>query len=225
LKKYLLLFIVFASFVSISSIEGIAQNISDTQVTIKMRNLGSDPSTGGSVANITITTNNIGNLVYVEDYYSVDSYGQPIFCCSSRYEAVMKDYIVAFDLKRPDHDKRRRWSFVNSKILLDRVIVYDARTGISGTYKSPVQEIPSYTNNSDVSAGRIKQEKQRIIEQYIDIVHDTNNNTNDIINIENIRPMYNVTNIEKKTQKVSAIGMPVVILMILSAYIFKRMNI
>lgn len=69
-----------------------------------------------------------------------------------------------------------------------------------------------------------KSDNQRITQQFVDLVHE-DNNTNGIINIGNIRPKYNVTNIEGTTQKVSSIGIPVVILMILSAYIFKRMNI
>ncbi len=223
MKKYLLLSIIFVCFVSIFSIEGVAQNTSDTQVTIRIRNLGTDPSTGGTTANITITTNKIGNMTYVEEYYSVDSYGQPKFCCDSRYEVIMKDYIVSFDLKRPDHDHWQEWSFLKSKILLDRDIIYYARTGISGTFKSPVPEISSNINNSVVSAGRIRSDNQRINQQFVDIVHE-DNNTNGMINIREIRPMYNVTSIEGMSKKVPMIGISVGIMLILSVFIFKRMN-
>lgn len=223
MKKYLLLSIIFACFVTIFSIQGVAQNTSDTQVSIRIRNLGLDISTGGTTANITITTNKIGDMTYVEEYYSVDSYGQPKFCCDSRHEVIMKDYIVSFDLKRPDHDHWQKWSSVNSKILLDREIIYYARTGISGNYKSPVPEISSNTSNSVTSAGRIKSGNQRITQQFVDIVHE-DNNTNGMINIRNIRPMYNVTIIEGTSQKVPMIGIPVGIILILSVYIFKRIN-
>lgn len=222
MKKYLLLSIVFAIFVSIFSIEGIAQNATDIQVTIKMRNLGFDPSSGGTKTNITITTNKIGNLVYVEDYYSSNSYGQPNFYSGNRYEVAMNGYIVSFDLKRPNNNHWQAWSLVKSKILLDGVIVYDTWTGTSGTYKSFGPDISTNKNNSVASAGKMRSD-QRLPEQFVDPVHD-DSNANDTNNVGNIRPMYNITNLGGTTQKTPAIGIPVIIIVILSVYMFKRMN-
>lgn len=222
MKKYLLFGIIFVIFVSIFSIEGIAQDASDTQVTIKMRNLGNDPSSGGTIANITVIMNRTGKLAYVEEYYS-GSYAQPNFCCGSRYETVMNDYTVSFDLKRPDDNKNKLWIYVKSKVLLDGVVVYEEWTGTGGTYKSLLPEEPTNNNNSVVPTVRIKPVNPRPTEQYVDTVHD-DNSTSGTNNIGNMKPMYNVTYVEGKTQNLPAIGIPVIIIVILSVYMFNKRN-
>ncbi len=218
MKKYILLSIAFVILISIFSIEVIAQESSDVQVVIKMRNLGADRSTGGTKSNITIALDKIGTLVYVEEYYS-GSYEQPNYCCSSRYETIMKDYLVSFDLGRPASDHWQRWSLVKSKILLDKVIIYEEWTGRGGTYRS------GSTKNNSSSSEKITSVSPKITEQ-VDNTY-VYNNTNDKV-IENVIQMYNDTlndtKPERTTREVPSIGIPVIIMVILSVYLFKRMN-
>lgn len=218
----LLIFVIFIVSISTFSIEGIALDPSDTQVSIKMRGMGSDPSTGGSRVNITITTNMIGNLVYVEEYYTPGSSGTPNFCCGSRYESIMNDYTISFDLKRPDHDHWQKWSLVKSKVLIDGVIVYDAWTGTGGTYKSFNPETSSDKNNSVAPVEKIKPDKPKATEQFADIVHE-DNSTDGINDIGNMKPMYNISSAEG-TKQVPMIGMSTIIILMLSISIFRRMN-
>ena len=200
-----------------SLFEGIALDPNDIQVTIKMRSMGSDPSTGGTKANITITTNLIGNLVYAEEYYSPGSSGVQNFCCGSRYESIMNDYTISFDLKRPNHDHWQKWSLVKSKVLIDGVIVYEAWTGTGGTYRSFSPETSSIKNNSATNTGTIT-------EQYGNIVSE-DNNTGAKKNIGDIIQIYNGTNVERTNEKIPMIGLSAIIIVILSAYILRRMNI
>lgn len=159
MRKFSVMTIFFVGIVILSlfSMVGGAQvtqpSTNEVQVTIKSKNWGPDPAWGGSRATITVTTNKIGNLVYVEEYYGVGSDGQPKFYSGNRYENAMKDYTVTFDLIRPDHDHRQAWSTIKAKVLLDKDIIYETWINTSGTYKSFVGRTAWY-NDSAMQIGK-----------------------------------------------------------------------
>lgn len=154
MRKFLAILLISAIYVALFSIVGIAeQNIGDVQVTLKSKNLGRDPAWGGDRATITITTNKIGNLIYVEEYYGTGSDGQPKFYQGGRYETAMNDYTVTFDMNRPNSKQKQYWSTIKSKVMLDKVLVYEVWINTSGTYKSFTGRT-AWANNSAIDIGK-----------------------------------------------------------------------
>lgn len=150
----LTILLVSVAIAALLSMVGVAQqNTSDVQVTLKSKNWGPDPTWGGSRATITITTNKMGNLVYIEEYYSTGSDGQPKLYQGNRHEEVMKDYTVTFDVNRPNHKHNQYWSTIKALVRLDNVNVYEVWINTSGTYKSFTGRA-IWQNNSVVDIGK-----------------------------------------------------------------------
>jgi hypothetical protein len=146
--------LVSVAVAALLSTVGVAQqNTSDVQVTLKSKNWGPDPTWGGSRATITIATNKMGKLVYNEEYYGTDSDGQPKLYQGNRYETVMTDYTVTFDVMRPDHHRHQSWTMIKSLVMLDNVNVYEVWINTSGTYKSFTGRA-IWQNNSVIDIGK-----------------------------------------------------------------------
>lgn len=161
MKRFLTTFLVIIAIVislSVSStaqVNSTGQSVSNIQVTLKSKNWGPDPTWGGSRATITLTTNKMGNLAYVEEYYSIDSYGQPNFFSGNRHEEEMKDYTVSFDIVRPKNNHKQDWSLIKSKVIIDRVVAYEVWINTSGTYKSFTGKAVWFNNSTiDIGKGR-----------------------------------------------------------------------
>jgi len=153
MKRFLTIFLVGIAIVTLFAVIATAQSEDEIQVTLKSKNLGPDPAWGGSRATITITTNKIGDLTYVEEYYGVGGDGKPKFFNGNRHEEVMKDYTTSFDLIRPDHDHKQSWSMIKSKVIFDKVMVYEVWINTSGTYRSFTGRA-GWFNNSTIEIGK-----------------------------------------------------------------------
>lgn len=157
MKRFLITFLVGITIVTLFSMSSIAQSVAqsaeDVQVTLKSKNWGPDPNWGGSRATITITTNKIGSLAYVEEYYSVAADGQPKFFSGNRHEEEIKDYTTVFDIIRPKNNHYQDWSLIKSKVILDKIVVYEVWINTSGTYRSFVGRV-AWVNNSTIDIGK-----------------------------------------------------------------------
>ncbi len=153
MKKFLATLLVGITIVMLFSVSATALSTDDVQVTLKSKNWGPDPNWGGSRATITITTNKMGSLAYVEEYYGVSADGQPKFFSGNRHEEEMSGYTTMFDLIRPKNNHNQDWSMIKSKVILDKVVVYETWINTSGTYRSFVGRA-AWVNNSVVDIGK-----------------------------------------------------------------------
>ena len=153
LKSIMAVSLVSIIIVILLSGSSMALNVSDVQVTLKSKNFGPDPNWGGSRANILITMNKMGNLTYIENYYSTDASGQPKLYSGNRNEVAMQDYTVSFDVIRPNKRHEQEWSMIKSTIILDRVTVYEVWINTSGTYRSFTGR-QAWANSSTVDIGK-----------------------------------------------------------------------
>lgn len=210
MKRFLTIFSIGIAIVILLSVSSIAQT-DDVQVTLKSKNWGPDQNLGGSRATITITTNKIGNLTYVEEYYGTDSDGQPKFFSGNRHEEEMKNYATSFDLVRPKNNHLQAWSLIKSKVILDRVVAYEVWINTSGTYRSFTGRAAWFNNSSfDIGKGRPTiQKKEPFNPMNTAAANDTENVT-----------VNNVAIVE--TQKSPMLGTYTVIGIILSVYAFTR---
>ncbi len=222
--------IIVSLIASLFSMTGSAQvsqpSTNIVQVTIKSKNWGPDPAWGGSRATITVTTNKLGNMVYVEEYYGVSSGGEPKYYSGNRYENNLKDYTVTFDLIRPDHDHRQAWSQIKAKVLIDKEIIYENWINTSGTYKSFTGRSAWYNDSAmEIGKGRPVVQKREPFDPMssatatpTEVGNDAENNGND----KNVN-----SNVDNGTdiivpEKSPMLGIIVVISILLSVYILRR---
>jgi len=79
---------------------------------------GSNMSVDINLSNMDIS--NIKNIVYVENYYSVDSYNMPTFYASRRYEtAKISNYIYFFILRPYEGAAGKFYSLVESIVVIN----------------------------------------------------------------------------------------------------------
>ncbi len=202
--------IVSAIIILLFSGSSMALDASDVQVILKSKNLGPNPSFGGNDANILITLNKMGKLVYIEEYYGTDFEGEPKFYSGNRKETVMQDYTVSFDLIRPGSKHDQYWSMIKSTIILDNVIIYDIWINTTGTYKSsPGRQ--TWFNNSTIDIGKGKPiiQKKEPFRPTVP-VEILNNTSNDTVN--------NGTDAKESTM----LEISTVIVTIFSVYMFRK---
>lgn len=210
------IFLISVTIVTLFSMICVADpNMNDIQVTLKSKNWGPDPTSGGSRATITITINKMGKMVYLEEYYGVDGSGQPKLYSGNRYETNMKDYIVSFDLNRPTSRRNQEWQTIKAKVLLDNVVVYEIPINTSGTYKSFVGRA-IWLNSSDINIGKGRPviQKKESFDPTGGVAGTQTNSTENVVN--------NGTNII--VPKSPLLDIPVVIAILFAVYICFRLE-
>jgi len=196
---------------SISSVQSQVVDVNTVQVILKSQNLGIDKNFGVYRANITITTNKIGNLTYREAFYYTDyTSGQQTFYQTKSYDIVMKDYTVSFLVSRPGlKSERDRWNSIKATVILDKNVVFETWISQSGTYKSFAAGKERFTNESIIQIGKTRP----IVEKRPSIFMTPNININDT---EGERG--NSTD----TKQSPIFEAPAVITIIFSVYVFVR---
>lgn len=80
-----------------------------------------------STAHMVINISNLdpGNVVYVEDYYQIDSSDKPNFYASRRFEKNISGDNLSFDLYRPsDRHGSGGYTFVDIRVLNNKVVTF-----------------------------------------------------------------------------------------------------
>jgi hypothetical protein len=211
----LVMFLIGATYVILFSMVSVAQQNTDAiQVTLKSKNLGLDPVWGGDKATITLTINKMGNLTYIEEYYGMDSYGQPNLYQAGRHEAVMSDYTITFDMNRPNKKHGLYWSLIKSKVMLDKVTVYETWINTSGTYRSFTGRSAWFNNSTiDVGKGRPAIQKR---ESFDPTVANATSQINDTENVTD-----NSTKVIVP-EKASMLEVPLIIAILFAVYVFSH---
>lgn len=140
MKKILMVILMIILFFSISSM---AEQSPD--IILRTKYLYLDKNFNGHRVLINITVNNIDNtkhLAYVEEYYRIDSDGNPALINSGRYyDNIMVTNFISFEIIRPKKGSAGTgYSLIKGVILLDNQRIFETWINSSGTYKSAVSQ-------------------------------------------------------------------------------------
>lgn len=84
---------------------------------------------------VNITTDVIGNLAYIEEYYSVDSYGQPKPYGGIRHEEDLTTNTISFDIMRPRDKEGKEYTSIKAKVIMDNKAIFEEWIPVGSTYK------------------------------------------------------------------------------------------
>lgn len=89
-------------------------------VLIKSLNRGIDKDSGKQIVWVNITTNKIGRMIYVEEYFSKNETGQ-LKLDSRRmyYNDTMKDNTLVLQIKRPMDKDGKSYAYINAMVFLN----------------------------------------------------------------------------------------------------------
>lgn len=108
-----------------TDVEDTFQYKDHTKMSIRTKNLGRDRNWNAQKVLINITINRLGNLTYIEEYFSVDSHSQPKFYSSQiHYESKLTKGNISFEILRP---RKNLKTFILTKgiIILDGKMIYE----------------------------------------------------------------------------------------------------
>ena len=72
---------------------------------------------------VTLTNINSGNIIYLENYFQIDSYGKPKFYASRRFEINTNKTNISFDLYRPRDDMGGIYFLIEKRIINNKNII------------------------------------------------------------------------------------------------------
>jgi len=150
---------------------------------------------------VNITLDTVGNLAYVEEYYSVDSYGQPKPFGGIRHDEALTTNEVSFDIMRPRDKEGKEYTSMKAKVTLDNKLIFEEWVPLGSTFKINNLKKPQKNVTSRPVPGVVK--KQTVLEKP--------NNTASKTMIE--------------APQAPGFGMVTVIVIVLSICIYRRKNI
>lgn len=107
-----------------------------------------DQNFNAHVVDVNITVDTIGNLTYLEEYFAVDSYGQPLHYDGIRHEETLKTNSVTFSIMRPRDKQGREYTSIETKVLMENKVIFDEWIPIGSTYR--VNNLKNVTKNRTV---------------------------------------------------------------------------
>lgn len=144
--KKLSIIVILLSFI----LMGLAK--ADSVQYIKIKSLGLDKSYNAFIMAINITTDNVGNLTYMENYYTVDSYDNPKLYTNTRYETVLTSNSAYFEIMRPRDKSGKVYSLIKVTVLLNKNIIFEEWVPLGGiVYKMGSSRNSSYDNNTNMT--------------------------------------------------------------------------
>ncbi len=195
---------VLITAILILSIGGVSQE--DAKVSITTKYLGVDKNWNTLKVLVNITISGLGHLMYIEEYYSIDSNSNPKFFSSSRYhDSNLTGNKLSFEILRPKAAKS--YSLIKSVVLLDNKIVFEKWYSLKKQDKWIVDKLEKKEANV---TGENKTEKMKEAFNY------TSENT--IPGVNNITPNTNVSEVHKTP----GLGITAIAIIIFMVYIGKR---
>lgn len=129
-KKILILVLTTALLLSVLSVCSTAQT-GDITVRFQIKSVGFDQNMNSYRLQVNISANTPGNVVYLEEYYTVDSERHPKYQTNSRTEAgdLVKTgsaYNTSFEILRPVPHGGKTYTLIKAIVILDgyRVLEY-----------------------------------------------------------------------------------------------------
>lgn len=130
LKNILAVVIVTVILLSLIPVSGTAQQ-GDVHVRFQTKYLEFDKNMNSYKLLVNISTDKPGHVVYLEEYYTVDSNSNPKFVSSGRFDGgelvkTSSSYNASFEILRPVSHGGKTYTLAKSVILLDnqRVLEY-----------------------------------------------------------------------------------------------------
>lgn len=132
---FLIAFIVFLVFSTISTAEQTANNTEIISINIKY--LGIDKNLSAEKSFVNITMNRSGNLTYMEEYYMVDNHGNLKLDSSNRYyDGVITNNTVSFEISRARSKPEKMYSSIKGIVVFNNSTVFAAWLPMNKSYKS-----------------------------------------------------------------------------------------
>lgn len=162
MKKILSAVFVAAMLLSIIDISMIyaanADNTQNIQIILRTKYLYFDKLYNGHRIQINISSNTQGNLTYMEEYYIIDSNGNPRMVNSGRYyDGPLINNFISFEILRPKKGAND-YSMIKGIVLVDGQRIFEPWINSSATYKYGVNGVNS---NSNSSVKKIKPDIQK----------------------------------------------------------------
>lgn len=132
--------LIFAILSAADSVE--QQNTSEnitvktkTIFSIKTKSLGINRDLNLQKILVNITTERLGHLTYIENYYSVDFEGNPKFYSSGRYyDQKITSSKISFEILRPRRG-RKTYTLLEAKVMIDNKTIFEDFIVSGKTYK------------------------------------------------------------------------------------------
>lgn len=160
LKKILSIVFMAAMLLSIIDISMIyaanADNTQNIQIILRTKYLFFDRQFNGHRIQINISSNTQGNVAYMEEYYVIDSNGNPRMVNSGRYyDGPLTNNFISFEILRPKKGAND-YSMIKGIVLIDGQRIFEPWITSSATYKYGVNG-----NSSSSSVKKIKPDIQK----------------------------------------------------------------
>lgn len=154
----------------------------DTIIILKTKFLGLDKNLNAYRVTINITTNKLGSLTYIENYYYLDSNGKPtkIYSSNIYYDNILTNYNISFQILRPRNKLKSEYNLIEGIVILNNETITYGNISSAGTYRS-------YDNSTNNNYSLVV--AQRLAYEY------NKSNTKKIIRTSDILGKPNVTSI------------------------------
>ena len=112
-----------------------ADNTSNVQIILRTKYLYFDKIYNGHRIQINISSNTQGALTYMEEYYVIDSNGDPRMVNTGRYyDGALTNNFVSFEILRPKKGAND-YSMIRGVVLIDGQRIFEPWINSSATYK------------------------------------------------------------------------------------------
>lgn len=145
MKKFLIILTIIILMISIVGV------IEDANIVIRARTVGIDENESKEITIIDISTNKLGQLKYIEWYYSKNETGQ--YNRDVRieyYNETVNNNVIILKIKRPlapdrkPYNKIKALVFIDDKLALDSFLAYEKLTIKEGNTTKEEKKSPGF---------------------------------------------------------------------------------
>lgn len=114
------------------------ENIEDyLMLSIRIKYLGIDKNYNVRRLTTNITTNIIGHMIYIENYYAgIDSSGEPkLYTSATHFDGTLTDNSISFDISRPRWKSGSEYHLVKGVIMMNGIVVFEDWIPIDKSYR------------------------------------------------------------------------------------------
>lgn len=172
------------------------QNENITKVTIRTESLGRDRSTSQKIMLINMTINNLGHLIYIEEFYTIDSYSQPNLYDIKRFDqGNITENNLSFQILRPRKSSEMPYRLIKAIVVLNKTRVYERWLSDDAKFYVAADQLKVFASDKNVPENLTESINETGNTESVENV----NNTNTINETKYIKPIIEIDSTPRKS--------------------------